>query len=131
MAENEKTILYIEDEPGMVELVRYILEFQDRAKFNVQVAKGGKQGLKMMQQQKPDLVLMDVALPDIDGCAIYRQAKADNNLKNIPVVFVTSYIHQVDEMMNAGIPPAKGCLRKPFNPDDLLDNVYQALDMCA
>ena len=131
MAENRKTILYIEDEPGMIELVRYILEYEDRAKFIVQVAKGGEQGFKMMQQQKPDLVLLDVVLPDVDGCTVYQQAKADSDLKSIPVVFVTGYIHQVNEMIKAGIPPAKGCLRKPFDPDDLLDNVYQALDMCA
>jgi CheY-like chemotaxis protein len=127
----EKTILYIEDEPGMVELVRYILEYEERAEFHIQVAEYGEQGLRMMRQQTPDLVLMDVGLPDIDGCAIYRQAKEDSKLKNIPFVFVTGYIHKVSEMTMSGIPPAHGCIRKPFSPDELLDNVYQALRLCA
>jgi CheY-like chemotaxis protein len=69
-----KFILCIEDEPEMIDLIRLILE---RRGFNVQGAAGGTEGIKKVRELRPDLVLLDLMMPDLDGWEVYQQMKAD------------------------------------------------------
>ena len=74
MAEMNKKVVYIEDEPEMIDLVRLIL---GRKGFEVIGANGGIEGLDTVRRERPDLVLLDLMMPDMDGWEVYQQIKAD------------------------------------------------------
>src|SRR3989337_236285 len=90
-----KQILCIEDEPEMIDLIRLIL---GRRGFEVHGASGGTEGLKMVRESHPDLVLLDLMMPDMDGWEVYQQMKADPKLRDIPVVVVTAKAHSIDKV---------------------------------
>ena len=87
MAEEHKRVVCIEDEPEMIDLVKLIL---GRKGFDLTGAMGGREGLEAVRRIKPDLVLLDLMMPDMDGWEVYQQMKADAELMNIPVIVVTA-----------------------------------------
>jgi CheY-like chemotaxis protein len=93
MAEQKKTAVCIEDEPEMVDLVKLIL---GRKGFKVIGAAGGREGLDMVRNLKPDLVFIDLMMPDMEGWEAYQQMKADEELKTIPVIAITVKGQRID-----------------------------------
>ena len=85
MAEAKKTVVVIEDESEMIDLVRLILE---RRGLKVVGALTGREGLETVRRVKPDLILLDLMLPNMDGWEVYRQIKADPELWHIPIITV-------------------------------------------
>ena len=83
---NTKVILCIEDEQEMIDLIRLILS---RRGFEILGANGGKEGLEIIRKNHPDLVLLDLMMPEMDGWEVYQQMKADETTKDIPVIVVT------------------------------------------
>ena len=121
MENNEaKHILCIEDEPEMIDLIRLIL---GRRGFEVIGAGGGKEGLEKMRQSKPDLVLLDLMMPDIDGWEVYQQMKADEKTKDIPVIVVTAKAQSIDKVLGLHIAKVDDYIAKPFSPQELLNSV--------
>lgn len=121
---DNRHILCIEDEPEMIELVRLILE---RKGFRVTGALGGAQGLEALRKEKPDLILLDLMMPDIEGWEVYRQMKADPNLAGIPVIVVTAKAQSIDKVLGLHIAKVEDYLTKPFNPQQLLGSVTKVL----
>ncbi len=113
---NKKCILYIEDEEDTLELVTILLENNG---YEVIGAPNGETGLEAMKKQKPAVVLLDLMLPGMSGKAVYRRMKADDNLKDIPIVLLTAW------GASSGIGLSKDLvedyLLKPFSSRDLLD----------
>jgi two-component system, OmpR family, response regulator VicR len=124
MATNLKSILCIEDEPEMIDLMRLIL---GRRGFSVKGAAGGIEGLRMIRAERPDLVLLDLMMPDMDGWEVYQQMKADENTKNIPVIVVTAKAQSIDKVLGLHIAKVDDYLAKPFSPQDLLSSVEKVL----
>ena len=124
MATNLKSILCIEDEPEMIDLMRLIL---GRRGFTVKGAAGGIEGLRMIRAERPDLVLLDLMMPDMDGWEVYQQMKADENTKNIPVIVVTAKAQSIDKVLGLHIAKVDDYLAKPFSPQDLLSSVEKVL----
>lgn len=124
MAANLKSILCIEDEPEMIDLMRLIL---GRRGFTVKGAAGGIEGLRMIRAERPDLVLLDLMMPDMDGWEVYQQMKADENTKNIPVIVVTAKAQSIDKVLGLHIAKVDDYLAKPFSPQDLLGSVERVL----
>jgi len=124
MAANLKSILCIEDEPEMIDLMRLIL---GRRGFSVKGAAGGIEGLRMIRAERPDLVLLDLMMPDMDGWEVYQQMKADENTKNIPVIVVTAKAQSIDKVLGLHIAKVDDYLAKPFSPQDLLSSVERVL----
>ena len=124
MAANLKSILCIEDEPEMIDLMRLIL---GRRGFSVKGAAGGIEGLRMIREERPDLVLLDLMMPDMDGWEVYQQMKADENTKNIPVIVVTAKAQSIDKVLGLHIAKVDDYLAKPFSPQDLLSSVEKVL----
>ena len=124
MAANLKSILCIEDEPEMIDLMRLIL---GRRGFSVKGAAGGVEGLRMIRAERPDLVLLDLMMPDMDGWEVYQQMKADENTKNIPVIVVTAKAQSIDKVLGLHIAKVDDYLAKPFSPQDLLSSVEKVL----
>ncbi len=119
-----KYILCIEDEPEMIDLIRLIL---GRRGFEVKGANGGVEGLKMIRQEKPDLVLLDLMMPDMDGWEVYQQIKADEKTRNIPVIVVTAKAQSIDKVLGLHIAKVDDYIAKPFSPQDLLTSVERVL----
>ena len=115
-----RRILCIEDETEMIDLIRLILE---RKGFEVLGAVGGQEGLDAVRHEKPDLVLLDLMMPDVDGWEVYRQMKADERLKDIPVVVVTAKAQSIDKVLGLHIAKVDDYVTKPFGPGDLLEAV--------
>jgi two-component system response regulator VicR len=120
----KRRILCIEDEPEMIDLIRLILE---RKGFDVLGALGGQEGLDAVRRDKPDLVLLDLMMPDVDGWEVYRQMKADKELQKIPVVVVTAKAQSIDKVLGLHIAKVDDYVTKPFGPGDLLDSVNRVL----
>jgi len=115
-----KNILCIEDEPEMIDLIRLILE---RRGFTVQGAAGGTEGIRKVRELHPDLVLLDLMMPDMDGWEVYQQMKADETTRDIPVIVVTAKAQSIDKVLGLHIAKVDDYIAKPFSPQDLLASV--------
>lgn len=124
----KKRVLCIEDHPEMIELIRLIL---GREGFEVEGAVGGREGLKAMKTNPPDLVLLDLMMPDIDGWEVYRQIRAKDELKNIPVIAVTAKAQGIDRVLGLHIAGMDDFITKPFGPKDLISSVERVLGISA
>ncbi len=120
----KKLILCIEDEAEMIDLIRLILT---RRGFDVRGANGGKEGLEIMRREHPDLILLDLMMPDMDGWEVYQQMKADDTTKNIPVIVVTAKAQSIDKVLGLHIAKVDDYIAKPFSPQELLTSVDNVL----
>jgi DNA-binding response OmpR family regulator len=124
MAKEKKKVVCIEDEPEMIDLVKLIL---DRKGFELTGAAGGHEGLEVIRRVKPDLVLLDLMMPDMDGWEVYQQMKADETLKHIPVIVVTAKAQSIDKVLGLHIAKVDDYVTKPFGPQELLQSVSKVL----
>ena len=119
-----KKILYVEDDEDTRNLVRRILESK---KFKVETAYNGKEGLRKLEENNIDLVLLDLMLPDTSGWDIYQKIKKNPENKELKVVFL-SVIPVSDERLDTlkknGI---EDYITKPFDNKDLVNRIKQAL----
>lgn len=116
-------VLVVDDNPINVELVRFILE---SAGFNIDVVCEASLALDQIRARRPDLVLMDIQLPGIDGLELTRQLKADPDIRNIVVVAFTAYAMKGDEakMRAAG---CDGYVSKPIEVATFADRIRSYL----
>jgi len=112
----------------MIDLVRLIL---GRRGFELIGAVGGREGLETVRQVKPDLVLLDLMMPDMDGWEIYQRMKADEELRNIPVIIVTAKAQSIDKVLGLHIAKVDDYITKPFGPQELIDSVNRVLGIEA
>jgi two-component system response regulator VicR len=124
MAEKKKKILCIEDEEEMIDLIKLILE---RKGFEVLGAVGGKEGLEVIRREMPDLILLDLMMPEVDGWEVFRQMKADEQLKPIPVIVVTAKAQSIDKVLGLHIAKVDDYVTKPFGPQELLNSINKVL----
>jgi two-component system cell cycle response regulator DivK len=118
-------ILVIEDNEQNLYLIRYILEDCD---YEVFAAVDGKEGIALSASLLPDLILLDIQLPGMDGYAVARNLRENPNLAYTPIVAVTSYAMPGDreKAMEAG---CSGYIEKPIDPDTFDKQVEQYLSM--
>ncbi len=119
-------VVCIEDEPEMIELIKLIL---GRRNFELTGAVGGREGLETIRQVKPDLVLLDLMMPDMDGWEVYQQMKADEDLSDIPVIVVTAKAQSIDKVLGLHIAKVDDYVTKPFGPQELLASVHKVLNI--
>lgn len=118
-----KTILLVEDVQDNRDLVVQILE----SEYTVIEARDGLEGLEKARAYRPDLILLDLALPKMDGWETARRIKSDSDLKQIPIVALTAYAMEGDEAMAL----EAGCdayVAKPVLPRDLRERVREVLE---
>ncbi len=119
-----KSILCIEDEPEMIDLIRLILT---RRGFEVRGANGGKEGLEAIRAKRPDLILLDLMMPDMDGWEVYQQMKANEQMRDIPVIVVTAKAQSIDKVLGLHIAKVDDYIAKPFSPQELMSSVEKVL----
>ena len=116
----EPHILYIEDERATFDLVNQALKLLG---YRVVRANSGQQGLTMMKKQKPDLLLLDLMMPDVNGWDVYRAVKTDETLADIPVIVITARLSDYDRTVIADLPEADGYIVKPFDVEQVVQIV--------
>lgn len=126
MADDKKKVVCVEDEPEIIDLIRLIL---GRKGFDLTGATGGQEGLDMIRKVRPDLVLLDLMMPDMDGWEVYQQMKADQDLKDIPVIVVTAKAQSIDKILGLHIAKVDDYVTKPFGPQELLQSVERVLGL--
>jgi two-component system response regulator VicR len=120
MEKQQKKVIYFEDEHDMVELVRLIL---GREGYNVEGAFEGKSGLASVKEKLPDIVLLDLMMPDMDGWEIFKELKNDELTEDIPVVVITAKTQSVDKVLGIEIAQVDDYISKPFSPSELIERV--------
>lgn len=118
-----KCILVVEDQEDNRRILRDLLTSQG---FEIVEAVTGMEGIKLARERRPDLILMDIQLPDLEGYEVARQIKSIDELKDIPIIAVTSYALSGDDVKAY----EAGCcdyVSKPFSPRALLVKVQQHL----
>lgn len=119
-----RKVICIEDEPAMIELVKLIL---DNRGFEVTGAVGGKEGLELIAKIAPDLVLLDLMMPDMNGWDVYQKMKANSAMKDIPVIIVTAKAQNIDKVLGLHIAKVQDYITKPFSPAELLKSINRVL----
>lgn len=120
----KKSILLVEDDEFLAELYATKLDLED---FIVTLAIDGERGLKMIKAKKPDLILLDIILPKMDGFELLKAIKKDKNLKDIPVILLTN-LSQKDEVKKGLALGADDYLIKAhFMPSEVVRKIKQAI----
>jgi CheY-like chemotaxis protein len=110
-----KHILVVEDHPVMGEILTTLLKSYDHASH----ARSGKEALKQIEQQTPDIILLDLTLPDTNGLELARIIRQNKTTKSIPILAMSGHPSS-KESLNAG---CNDFIRKPFSTEDLLDHL--------
>ena len=120
--DTKKKVLIVDDEPNVRRLSRKILSNT----FDVVEAEDGKQAIEIAKNQKPDVILMDMMMPKMDGLTACHAIKKDPTTKSIPVIMVTAIGFELNIKLSQQM-GATGYVTKPFTPKDLLDKIAQVL----
>jgi len=117
-----KKILIVEDDPDIIDILKVTLE----DKYKILEACNGIKAVNMVYEQNPDLVILDINLPEMNGYQVCRLLKEDKNYQSLPVLILTSKSQKRDRFwgMEAG---ADKYITKPFNPEEVLDCIEELL----
>ena len=118
--ENKKVILAVDDAPENLDVVKGLLS----PHYTVKAAVNGQMALKIAEKQSPDLILLDIRMPGMDGYEVCRALKANDATAGIPVIFLTGEADVTAEVAAVG---GVGYLTKPIEPDVLLARVEDCL----
>ena len=125
MVETSLKVVCIDDAQEMVDLVTLILRRQG---IQVTGAIGGRQGLKEIAEVKPDLVLIDLSMPEMDGWEVYQSMQANAGMKDIPVIIVTAKSESIDKALGLRVAHVDDYVTKPFSPEQLVESVNRVMD---
>ena len=118
-----KKIAVIEDNKTNIKLIRYQLEMED---FDVHIEETGAAGLKMIKNQKPDMVILDIGLPDIDGFELCKTLRQDKVTKDYPIIMLTAKGDDRDKIEGLKL-GADDYITKPYNADELILRIKNLL----
>jgi len=126
MDENKNPIvIYIEDDMEMIDLVSLIL---NRRGYQVHGAHGGRNGLDLVVKEIPDLILLDLMMPGMDGWEVFQQIKGNEKTRRIPVIIITAKAQDIDRVLGLHIAKVDDYICKPFRPQELIDSVEKVLN---
>ncbi len=120
---NKKKILFIEDEKDMLEMVRFRLEQEG---YEVICASDGHDGLEKAHKENPDMVLLDLMLPKMDGYEVCRRLKSDEQYKKIPIAIFTARAAEKEEKLGYEC-GADEYITKPFEPENFINRIKKLL----
>ena len=119
----KKKILLVEDEKDLVETVTLRLE---AAGYKIMPAYDGREGFEKAKREKPDLIILDLMLPKMDGYKVCGLLKADTRYNKIPIIMFTARAQESDKKMGQEV-GANAYITKPFEPQALLEKIRQLL----
>ena len=116
-----KKIMVVDDDPDQISTLKYVLESLNN-KYEVIGVNDGTQCLKLLNDSNiPDLILLDIMMPEMNGWEVYNQLKENSDWKNIPVIFLTARTDRIAK--NAGEFLGDDYIEKPFNKEDLIKRI--------
>lgn len=118
-----KKIVLAEDEPQIARLIEFKLKKEG---YSVTWKENGEEALKAIKEDKPDLILLDIMMPVMDGYEVLRRVKEDENLRSIPVIMLTARAQEKDVVKGIDM-GAEDYITKPFHPAELLARVKRIL----
>jgi excisionase family DNA binding protein len=119
--EGQRLILIVDDDDRLREFVRVNLEMEGYA---VREASSAEEGLKALEDESPDLILLDVMMPEVDGWEMLRRVQERHGVGAIPVIMFSGKVDE-ESLKTAAAKGAQGFLGKPFNPQQLIDSTKQ------
>lgn len=117
-------ILIVDDEPDIVTALGIRLK---SAGYEVIAAADGMEGLDAARKQNPDLILLDIMLPKLDGYKVCRILKFDENYRHIPIIMITAKVTDINKKMGEEV-GADCYITKPFNPEELMSKIKETLE---
>ena len=121
----KKRILIIDDEEGFTHLVKLSLEAT--GKYEVRIENKGSLGHLAAKQFKPDLILLDLIMPDMGGGEVSYQLKSDEGTKTIPIVFITAIMTKDEAVARGGIISGHQVIAKPVGTEELIDVIKKSI----
>ena len=117
-------IVFIDDDEEMVKLLKLFLK---KGGFEAIGAQSGADGLALIERERPDVVLLDIMLPGMDGWEVYQRMKADEIMRTIPVIVVTCKAQAIDKVLAMNIAKVNDYITKPFTPTILNESINKVL----
>ena len=123
---DEKTILIIDDEPDTLTFFSCLLEDNG---YKTIIAENGEEALNRMKEQKPDLITLDITLPEMSGVKYYRIIRGSEEWKDIPIIIITGISDEFRKFISSRkrVPPPDGYITKPVEEKELVDMVNNLL----
>lgn len=115
---NKSYIMAVDDSPDNLSLIEIIL---DDPKYDLELAESGQEALEKISQKVPDLILLDVMMPGMDGIEVTRRIREDDTLPYVPILLITAYDPKT--IANYSEVVVEGLIRKPLDVDELQDRV--------
>ena len=124
MSQRQRTILIVDDEEDVLDLLQLVFETSG---FEVRRASTGKSAVSSAYEQPPDVVLLDVMMPEMDGWQVLRTLKGDERTRKVPVVMLSARAERRDKMIGLQ-EGAEGYIAKPFSPAEVVREVQSFLE---
>lgn len=119
-----KKIMIVDDEPDVVDLVKLVLKSEG---YDVVTAGSGKEALEKIGKEMPDLVLLDIMMPGMDGWEVHQKIKSNPKTQGIPVAMLTAKSQSIDKMIGLHVVQVDDYITKPFGRSELLERVKKIL----
>lgn len=119
-----KRIMIVEDDPDMADIIKLVME---DAGYETIPIYSGRECLHRIKEVKPDLVLLDIMMPEMDGWEVHRRLKEDEETKDIPIIAVTAKTQSIDKMIGLHVVGVSDYITKPFGRKELVDSVKKVL----
>ena len=126
MADEKKTVLVVDDEPDARDYLTTVL--QDNG-FATVIAKDGIEAIARLEEAVPDLVSLDITMPEKSGVSVYRKLKEDDQLKDVPVIIITGVSDEFQKFISTRrhVPPPDGYISKPVDADAFMKMVGELI----
>jgi len=124
MSQRKRTILIVDDEEDVLDLLQLVFETSG---FEVKRAASGKSAVSSAYENPPDVVLLDVMMPEMDGWQVLRTLKGDERTRHVPVVMLSARAERRDKMIGLQ-EGAEGYIAKPFSPAEVVREVQSFLE---
>jgi len=117
-------IMVVDDEPDVLEVVKLILESDG---YQVVTASSGQEALNIIEKEKPDLVLLDIIMPRMDGWEVFSRIKSNPRTHSIPVIMLTAKDQRIDKLIGLHVVRVDDYITKPFGRAELLERIKRVL----
>lgn len=121
--QSKETVLVADDEPAIRRLVRRMLEKD----YNVMEAQNGREAIDMAYSYRPDIIFMDMMMPEVNGLSACYAIKANESTREIPVVMLTGIGYELNKKLSEDIMGADGYITKPFTRESLLQEMRRLM----
>ncbi len=122
----KRKVLLVDDDPDLVEMIQKVLE--DDGRFEVRTANNGFDAGMMVKEYRPELIVLDVMLPDINGREVCQRVRSDSTMDSVRIICISGMVEEdkIEDLRAAG---ANDFLHKPFEIEQLVERMCQLLDM--